>query len=266
MESKNSPTSSKITTLEGTTLEVWAVHPDLLREQDINARVMDEKTMNRLAVNISNNKQLESLPYCYPTMSPGGVQEFSIISGHHRVRAARTAGLQKIFILVDIQDMTREQIVAKQLAHNSLNGKDDPQVLSALYAEIQDVERKLEAGIFDMEKFEYSGVSVDNLEFLFEYEQVMILFLKKAYNDFENIINKVQDLDTCKQIYLADADVFAKYREVIQKITKRNNVRNIAAIMTVVIDIVETVLKDWEQQQKQAKSKPTKISSDENKE
>ena len=137
----------KSQTLPGTTLEIWKVHPDVLREQDRNARVMDTKTFQRLTENIKNNKQLESLPYCHKTTSPGGSEEFSIISGHHRVRAARKAGFTEIFVLVDCKDLTSAQVKAKQVAHNALSGTDDEQVLAEIFASIDDLNAKIESGI-----------------------------------------------------------------------------------------------------------------------
>ena len=167
----------------------------LLREQDKNARVMDPKTFQRLTENIKSNKQLESLPYCHKTISPGGSEEFSIISGHHRVRAARKATLKEIYILVEDKELTKSQVIAKQLAHNSLAGADDQQVLLELYNAIDEINAKLESGIFNFERdIKDISVSVDEVKLSFEYEQVTILFLKHEYEDFMKVIAELEDL------------------------------------------------------------------------
>ena len=56
---------------------------DSLREQDINARIMDDAKFNQLVANIEKRGTLEQLPYC--VLTDRGVE---IVSGHHRTRAA----------------------------------------------------------------------------------------------------------------------------------------------------------------------------------
>ena len=84
-----------------------------LKEQDLNAQVMSPRTFERLAGNVKHRGALESLPYCW---QPPGSDQVEIISGHHRVRAARAVGIETIAALVDTSDMTRGEIVAKQLS------------------------------------------------------------------------------------------------------------------------------------------------------
>lgn len=93
---------------------------DALREQDINARVMDDAKFNQLVANIEKRGTLEQLPYC--VLTDRGVE---IVSGHHRTRAARAAGLDHINVLLDRTELTRSSIAAKQLAHNAIEGTDD---------------------------------------------------------------------------------------------------------------------------------------------
>ena len=243
MAHPNMQIKEKIVDLPGTSLSVWKVHPDVLREQDKNARVMSSKTFQRLTENIKNSKQLESLPYCHRTVSPGGSEEFSIISGHHRVRAARKAGLKEIYVLVEDRELTKSQIIAKQLAHNSLAGTDDQQILLELYEAIDELNAKLESGIFNFEHdIKDLNVSVDELKISFDYEQVTILFLRHEYEDFSKILAEMEDLSDSREIMLCLLDQFDTYKEMIQAVSKKNNVRNIAAIMTTVLAIVKEYL------------------------
>ena len=76
----------------GNGLELWSLVISTLKEQDINAQVMDDRRMKILTSNIKNRGALESLPYVYKDGDT-----FSIISGHHRVRAANAAGLKTIY-------------------------------------------------------------------------------------------------------------------------------------------------------------------------
>src|ERR1035437_10075790 len=74
----------------GNGLELWRVHPSTLREQDVNARAMPKAMFERLAQTIARDKRLESLPLCAKTD-----KGLEIISGHHRVRAATAAGIDR---------------------------------------------------------------------------------------------------------------------------------------------------------------------------
>jgi hypothetical protein len=240
MAHPNLDIKEKLVDLPGTTLSIWKVHPDVLREQDRNARVMDTKTFQRLTENIKGNKQLESLPYCHKTVSPGGSDEFSIISGHHRIRAARKAGLTEVFVLVDDKEMTRAQVTAKQLAHNALSGTDDEQVLAELFASIDDVNAKLEAGIFNLNlQVKDFDVKADDLKFDFAYEQMVILFLRPEYQDFNALLAELDDeLKNSTAIGICAYDQFDGYRDIIRDVSKCFNVRNIAAVMARIVAIV----------------------------
>ena len=73
-------------------LEVWRCDLDELQEQRKNARTMAPETFNRLVSNIQKDGgKLEALPLCH-RLANGDI---AIISGHHRVRAARSAGVSE---------------------------------------------------------------------------------------------------------------------------------------------------------------------------
>ena len=103
----------------GQGLEIRRVKLDDLIEQDINARYMPPKMFERMASTIKRDIRLESLPFC--ALTDKGIE---VVSGHHRTRAGRTAGLEEIHVIVDATGLTRDQIKAKQLAHNSISGLD----------------------------------------------------------------------------------------------------------------------------------------------
>src|SRR5436309_14797086 len=126
----------------GNGLELWKVHPSTLREQDVNARSMPKAMFERLSQTIARDKRLESLPL-YAKTERG----LDIIPGHHRVRAATSASISEMFVLVDVTGLSRSQIAAKQLADNAIEGQDNEQLLAEIYRLIEDAESKLEAFI-----------------------------------------------------------------------------------------------------------------------
>ena len=126
----------------GEGLEIWKVLLADIHEQDVNARAMSQQAFLQLTETIKKTKRLESLPLCVLKDS-----RIEVVSGHHRTRAARKAQMKEIWILIDVTDMPRDFIVAKQLAHNSIQGEDNPDLLAKLFGEIGDSEARIEAFI-----------------------------------------------------------------------------------------------------------------------
>lgn len=125
-------------------LEPVAISIDDLREQDINAHMMEPRMFDQLVANIKKRGSLESLPYC---AQPNGVGPIEIVSGHHRVRAAKASGLKTIHVLLDRALKTRSLIVSKQLAHNALVGTDDKDVIKQLLKRIDTPDDLLATGL-----------------------------------------------------------------------------------------------------------------------
>lgn len=72
----------------------------LLREQDVNARMMPPEMFRQLVANIRRRGTLESMPFCAWVAEPAPAH-VEIVSGHHRARAAKEAGLQEIAVLLE---------------------------------------------------------------------------------------------------------------------------------------------------------------------
>lgn len=122
---------------------------------------------------------------------------------------------------------------AKQLAHNALSGTDDEQILAEIFASIDDFNAKIEAGISNIAvQVQPLDVKVDDLKFDFSYEQVVILFLRREYEDFAALLREVEEaLKNAATIGVADFEQFNKYRDMIRAVSDRYDVRNIAAVM-----------------------------------
>lgn len=131
-----------------------------LKEQDLNAQIMSKAAFSQLVENVKKRGGLESLPYC--VLKDGKIE---IVSGHHRVRACRAAGIVEIPILLDESNLTRSQIIAKQLAHNSIVGTSDKDILKQLYEEMDNIDDKLESfiNVDDLAKSGLSDADVVNL-------------------------------------------------------------------------------------------------------
>jgi hypothetical protein len=249
---------------EKTQLALWFVPVELIREQDINARVMSNEKFDRLAENIKKDGVLESLPLCHLKANEAGNREFFLISGHHRTRAARKAGVLNIHVLVYEREMSRDEVISKQLSHNSLNGYDDKETLGVLYNEIKDLTFKIATGISDLDiTIDSKGVQIDDIKVELNYEMLNILFLPKQMEYLEKIFALIEPEAT---VYLADKADFDKFAEQARTIAKRDNIINMSAIVARMLEIVELYHKEVPAPEKpEKKGKETKKPADKKK-
>ena len=225
----------------GKDFALWRVPLDCIREQDKNARVMDGDKFNRLAENIKKDGRLESLPLCQ-LKEKDGRKTFSIISGHHRVRASRKIELLEIIVLVIERKMTRSEVISKQLSHNSLSGYDDTQLLKELYDEIEDIDFKISSGLSEFEiVIEDNDVKIDDIKINLDYELINILFLPKQAKKLKEIFDALEDKAT---VYIADKKEFDRFAKTARDIAKRDNIINMSAIFARMIEIVESNLSE----------------------
>jgi ParB-like chromosome segregation protein Spo0J len=213
----------------GNGISLWQAHVDEFREQDVNARVMSKEKFDRLKKNIEQDSRMESLPLAHMITNPSGNDQLAIISGHHRIRAARMAAVTEIYSLVIDEELTDDQVKAKQLAHNALNGQDDPQLLKVIYDQIQDIQAKIESGVIEEEMNKiYKQVHIDEVSFDFKYELVKIMFLETQFKQFEKAARLIEKDEIVMLAAYMDFDIVA---EAIRKVSSVDNIRNIAAIM-----------------------------------
>jgi len=238
---------------ESKQLALWLIPVELIREQNINARVMSNEKFDRLTENIKKDGTLESLPLCYLDTNEAGNEEFHLISGHHRTRAARKAGVLNIYALVYERKLTRDEIVSKQLSHNSLSGYDDKEVLGVLYNEINDLNFKIASGITEFEiQIDNKGVQIDDIKVELDYELINILFLPKQNEYLEQILGMVEEEAT---VYIADKADFDQFAEQAREIAKRDNIINMSAILVRMLEIVEMYHKNTPIEAKAGKEK-----------
>jgi len=236
---------------EGKKLALWLIPIELIREQNVNARVMSNEKFDRLAENIKKDGTLESLPLCYLNKNKAGNEEFHLISGHHRTRAARKAGVLNIYALVYEKNLTRDEIVSKQLSHNSLSGYDDREVLGILYNEISDLNFKIASGITEFEiQLDNKGVQIDDIKVDLDYELINILFLPKQNEYLEEILGMIEEE---AKVYIADKADFENFAKQAREIAKRDNIINVSAILVRVLEIVKEYHKNTPIKEKKGK-------------
>lgn len=202
-----------------------------LREQDLNARIMSKKAFTQLVQNIKKRGGLESLPYC---VEKDGIIE--IVSGHHRIRACREAGIIEIPVILDKSNLTRSQIVAKQLAHNSLVGEDDKNILNQLYAMMDNIDDILESFVTldDLKMPDVKQSDVINLNEKVKFKTMNFVFTEKEYDDVEKILERLQ-IENADNVRVCDIQFFERLVKELEKVKKFESVKNVSVAMHILL-------------------------------
>ncbi len=221
-------------------LIIAQVPAECIREQDINARIMKNEMQKQLTDNIKKRGQLETLPFCALTKEGTRIE---IISGHHRVRSGKDAGIKEFFVILDVSGLNRSKIAAKQIAHNAISGFDDQSTLKEIANMLEDVDDMIEsyAGkdilaepIAELEK--YLAPSVE-----FSWKNMVFTFLPHQIDDFQKFIDVLDNLKP-DFIGVADIELYKPLLEEIAKYQQFSNIKNIGAAIYAMIKCTEEML------------------------
>ena len=209
----------------GSGLVIAKVQIDKVKEQDINARVMKNEMQDQLTANISKRGQMESLPFL--VLKDGKLE---IVSGHHRIKSARAAGLKEIVVIVDVSGLTRSQIAAKQLAHNAISGFDDDSTLREIVKMITDVDDMIESfvgkDIMEEPLEQYEKMLSPAIQF--DFKNVTFSFLPHQVQDMDTLIKSLET--TASEIIgVAPYEQCKSFVETLSKYQKFTDIRNVGA-------------------------------------
>lgn len=237
----------------GNNLEIWRVHHTLIREQDKNARVMPPEMLERLSENIRNEGRLESLPLGVlrgPAAKPSHVE---LMSGHHRTRAGVSAGITDFLVLVDTRDLSRDQVKAKQLAHNSINGADNLTMLNQIFSEIASVDARLEAFVqvddAYLKRLDEAMKAV-NEEVSIKWPVLSFAFLPVQKARFDTLVQRLakqvpKDTD---QVWLVPEDSANKFSDALNELGRKCDIRSTGNIFARMVDIAHEFLDKQEEE------------------
>lgn len=218
----------------GEDLYIKWVEVTTLREQDINAQVMQPRHFERLTGNIRKRGGLESLPYCH---QPGGKGPVEVISGHHRSRAARSAGMSRIPVIVDTRTMRRSEVIAKQIAHNELMGSPDKDVLATLVSLIDNVDDLIATGL---DEEQLPTVEADDTKLAiphgeFDWRAATLMFLPHQMEDFKDAIMAIAN--GTDLVGVASVEQFDEFASAVYAFGRCKEVRNFTTMIALLTDI-----------------------------
>ena len=213
-------------------LEVWKLNITTIKEQDINAQVMDDRKMKILTSNIKERGALESLPYIYKDG-----ETFRIISGHHRVRAANDAGFKSIYALVETNTLTQSQITSKQIAHNELVGEADKEILSELIKQMNSVDDMIASGLPDelLNSVLADNQTINIPQLTFDWRIINLTFLPNQVQNFDTLAKMV---DTkAEEIGIVDRSLYDGFCNALSKFGKLKKVTSMSTVVAMLTDI-----------------------------
>ncbi len=211
----------------GSGLIIAKVAADHIREQDINARIMKTEMQKQLTDNIKKRGQLESLPFCALTQDDTRIE---IISGHHRIRSGKDAGLKEFYVILDVSGLNRSKITAKQIAHNAISGFDDKSTLKELAKFLDDVDDMIES---------YAGkdvlaeVNEDIDKYLspvmdFEWKTTALMFRPHQIKDPDKLVEATKRLSP-EYVGVSGIEEYKPFIEALAKYQSFADVKNVGA-------------------------------------
>jgi hypothetical protein len=224
-----------------------------LREQDINANVMAPAVFERLVENVKRRGALESVPYCARPNDEGPTE---IVSGHHRVRAAHAAGLKEVPVMVDTAEVTRSTVIAKQLAHNALDGDDDPDIVKQLVGFIDTPDDLLVTGLppelLDLEDRDAIQLFTPRVDF--GWKNVTFAALPHQLEQAKELVDQLdgrQDL-----VILTLPDQFDAFLAAAAKFARIKDIRSGGTAVALLIDTALAEIKAAEKETSSGEAKP----------
>jgi len=236
--------------------QIGVIPVEQLKLLEKNARFMPYEMFQKLVNNIKQDGGLTSVPFCWKR----GENDFLVLSGNHRVMAAKEAGINEVLVMYTDKKLSRQEQVAIQLSHNSLEGKDDLNILKSLWEEIDNIAMKYYSGLDDkildeMEKNAQRTLAEVNLE----YKVLSFVFLPEEIENIDEIFEKTKDIKS-DEIRFTILEHFERLISATSTVKAAYNIKNSAVALENVLNVFENHLEDlqdgWINEEKNRKGIP----------
>ncbi|MBU4233905.1 MAG: ParB/RepB/Spo0J family partition protein [Desulfobacterales bacterium] len=212
------------------------VDPGELKLLDKNARYMKAEQFQSLVENVRKDGNLSSLPLCY--REKGG--KLLVLSGNHRVMAARQAGLEQILVMVVADEKSTDEKIGIQLSHNAIVGQDDLVILKELWESIGNVQSKLYAGldsdtVKSLEGIKFSAISEQRLQ----YKLANFMFLPEEIESLDELLKETAVAFSADVVYLANLNTYDAFFDLVVKIKKKCVIKNSAAAFLKLLELAQ---------------------------
>jgi hypothetical protein len=151
--------------------------------------------------------------------------------------------LKTLTILLDVSGLSRSAIVAKQLAHNSLQGHDDKDMLRRLSRYLTEVDHILEAYLPSDIKVDPDATALDKMvapHVNFDWKTVTFTFLPHQFTEFKALADSL--FGSHDLLGLAALEQFKPLSEALGKYTRFKHILSVGMIVSVLTRMVELEL------------------------
>jgi len=233
------PTPTGLTDIAASTqkLETTVIHVGLaeLKHLTKNARYMTADQLKRLTENLRRDGELTSYPLVYrpdkklnPKFFDQSKGELVILSGNHRIEAAKNAGIEKTNAIEIKTRLPDERLLAIQLSHNSINGQDDPSALLGLYESLS-LDEKLYSGLtdddFEVEPIDVAGLAIGSVN----YAELNLAFVPQDLKDVNAWLNTLEKQGRKNPTHVGRYDDFDELYNAVIAVKATCKVYNSAA-------------------------------------
>lgn len=221
--------------------QIKEVELSLIDLVEKNAHFMAQDTFRQLIANIKRDGQLTSVPF----LVEHNTGRYTVISGNHRVQAAKMAGIIKAsFIVVHEDDITKDEILAIQLSHNSIVGQDDSEILKELLEEITDIAMKeyahISNEILDAVKDVDYVIDMPNNEIV----PVTLMFIDTNKFKFDKLMETLDTLTPreLENTTLISIETLKKLNDTTSKVGQKYEIKSQALSICKMIELVNIML------------------------
>jgi hypothetical protein len=208
--------------------------PGELKLLEKNARYMKAEQFQTLVENVRKDGNLSSLPLCYREKDG----KLRVLSGNHRVMAARQARLGSVLVMVVADEKDSDERLAIQLSHNAIAGQDDLVILKDLWESIKSVQARIYAGLDSetvkaLQGIQFAAITEQRLR----YKLTSFLFLPEELDDFDQVLKETAAAFAGDAVYLAHLNTFDAFFELIVRVKKRCQIKNSAAAFLKLLEL-----------------------------
>jgi hypothetical protein len=220
--------------------------PGELKLLDKNARYMKAEQFQALVENVKQDGNLSSLPLCYREKDG----TLRVLSGNHRVMAARQAGVKQVLVMVVADEKDMDERLAIQLSHNAIAGQDDLVILKELWESIKDVQARIYAGLDSdtvkaLQGIQFAAITEQRLR----YKLANFLFLPEELDDLDSLLKETAAAFAGDAVYLAHLHTFDAFFELIVRVKKRCQIKNSAAAFLKLMELARIGLEQMVQEE-----------------
>lgn len=212
-----------------------------------NARYMEQTTFMQLVSNIRKDGQLSSVPFTVLLESGKNAGKYEVISGNHRVKAAKQAGITRLWVMYCEESLiSNDEKRAIQLSHNSIAGKDDLEILKDLVDEITSADYKEYAHIDESVFDELDSVDFDIIQPTNEVVTVTFTFFDVDKVNFGSLCEEL-DAYTPQQLEslsLFPIEKFKEFNKIVGSVQEKYKVKSYGLAVSKIMELAKMKLNE----------------------